>query len=101
MPNNKEDLERLLSKLDPETRKKWGQYLSKVNQEAEEQGPSSVKEHMEKTLQHLLATAWLIYRCYDEDESQSLLQSLGAIAETLEAIRGELALISKKPEWSN
>jgi hypothetical protein len=99
--SNKEDLDRLLSKLDPETRKKWGQYLSQINSEAEEQGASSIPTHMEKALQHLLATAWLIYRCYDEDDSQSVLQALGAIAETLESIRGELGNISKKPEWSN
>ena len=95
-----DDLDRLLSALDQETRKRWGDYLSQVDREIEEKGPAAAREHLELALKHLLAVGYAVHRCYNQKESMSVMNPIGDAAAAVEYAKGLLDQIAKKPEWS-
>jgi hypothetical protein len=101
MSDGREELARLLASLDEETRARWSEFLHAVDAEVEERGPAAVREHLEAALKHLLAVGWAAHRCYDEEDAKAVTRPVGAAAVTVEAVRGVLAEIAKKPEWSH
>lgn len=96
----KTDLAELLEQLDEETRLRWAHYLESVDAEISEKGPQAAREHLERALEHLLAVGWAMRRCYCQEETVTMMGSLGDAAQAVEALRNALDGLSKKPEWS-
>ena len=94
-----DDLTRLLSRLDAETRARWGLYLAEIEAEVAAKGPEAVREHLEAALRHLLAVGWAAHRCYDEAEAGAVLTPVGEAAQAVENARLTLAGIARKPQF--
>jgi hypothetical protein len=94
-----DDLTRLLSRLDEETRARWGLYLAEIEAEVASKGPDTVREHLEAALRHLLAVGWAAHRCYDESEASAVLTPVGEAAQAVENARITLAGMPRKPQF--
>jgi hypothetical protein len=95
-----DDLGRLLEALDAETRARWANYLTEVDAEIREKGPTAAREHLEAALKHLLAVGYAVHRCYSSKESATVMSPIGDAAAAVEYVKGMLDQIAKKPEWS-
>ena len=95
-----DDLGRLLSALDAETRARWAGYLAEVDAEIEANGPSIVRHHMESALKHLLAVGYCVHRCYQAKETAMVMNPIGDAAAAVEYVKSVVDQIAKKPEWS-
>ena len=96
----RDELNRLLEVLDPETRARWEEYLAEIDDEVREKGPACVREHLDAALRHLLAVGWALHLCYSEDEARQLMAPIGDAASAVEFAKAALAEVPKKPEWS-
>ena len=96
----RDELNRLLEVLDPDTRARWEEYLAEVDSEVRDKGPQAARDHLESALKHLLAAGWAVHLCYAEGEAGEVMGPVGDAASAVEFARSALDQVPKKPEWS-